>query len=128
MVPFLPFTEAEQAVVAYKFMREIWHRVRSPINTSSGDLKRHTFLHFVDDGKIASYLAKEYEIDIGARSLASAVAHDVRRVFRKAFDQNDSEVTNVMNFGPLENYEVRLANELEGDRVVVERVGFRSIK
>ncbi len=29
VVPFLPFTEAEQAVVAYKFMREIWHKVRN---------------------------------------------------------------------------------------------------
>ena len=129
VVPFLPFTEAEQAVVAYKFMREIWHKVRKPINTGSGDLKRHAFLHFVDDGKIALYLAKkEYEIDLGARSLAGAVVQDVRRVFSEAFDQNDSEVTDEMNDGPLEHYEVRLANELEGDRVVVERVGFRSLE
>ena len=129
VVPFLPFTEAEQAVVAYKFMREIWHRVRKPINTGAGDLKRHAFLHFIDDGKIALYLAKkEYEIDLGARSLAGAVVQDVRRVFGKAFDQNNSEVTDEMNYGPLENYEVRLANELEGDGVVVDRVGFRSMK
>ncbi len=53
---------------------------------------------------------------------------DVRRVLSKAFDQNDSEVTDGMNRGPLENYEVRLANELEGDGVVVERVGFRFMK
>ena len=128
VVPFLPFTEAEQAVVAYKFMREMWHIVRKPIDTGSGLLKGHAFVHFVDDGKIASYLAKEYEIDLGARSLASAVAKDVRRAFRKAFDQNDSEVTDEMNQGPLENYEVRLADELEGDGVVVEHVGFRSMK
>ena len=129
VVPFLPFTEAEAAVVAYKFMREIWHKVRNPINTRSGDLKRHSFLQFVDDGKLASYLAKkEYEVDLGARSLATAVAQDVRRVFRKTFDQHDSEVTDDMNEGPLENHEVRLANELEGDGVVVERVGFRSMK
>ena len=129
VVPFLPFIEAEQAVEAYKFMREIWHRVRNPINTGSGDLKRHTFLHFVDDGKIALYLAKkEYEIDLGARSLACAVAQDVRMVFSRASNKVDSEVTDAMNHGPLENYVVRLANELEGDGVVVERVGFRSMK
>ena len=109
-------------------MRKIWHQVRKPINTGSGDLKRHAFLHFVDDGKIALHLAKEYEIDLGARSLASAVEQDVRRVFSEAFNQNDSEVTDEMNHGPLENYEVRLASELEGDSVVVERVGFRSMK
>ena len=129
VVPFMPFTEDEAAVVAYKFMREIWHKVRNPINTRSGDLKRHAFLNFVDDGKLASYLAKkEYEIDLGARSLATAVAQDVRRVFRKTFDQHDTEVNDDMNEGPLENYEVRLARELEGDGVVVERVGFRSMK
>ena len=129
VVPFLPFTEAEAAVVAYKFMREIGQKVRNPISTRSGDLKRHVFLHFVDDGKLASYLAKkEYEVDLGARSLATAVAQDVRRVFRQTFDEHDSEVTDEMNEGPLENYNVRLANELEGDGVVVERVGFRSLK
>ena len=129
VVPFLPFTETEQAVVAYKFMRGIWLKVRNPINIDSGDLKRHAFLHFVDDGKIALHLAKkEYEIDLGARSLASAVVQDVRRVFRKAFDQHNSEIADEMNHGPLENYEIRLANELEGDSVVVERVGFRSIR
>ena len=58
-VPFLPFTEAEQAVVAYQFMGKMWHIFRKPINTSSGDLKGHAFVHFVDDGKIAMYLAKK---------------------------------------------------------------------
>lgn len=128
-VPFLPFVEAEQAVVAYKFMREIWHTVRKPINTGSGDLKRLAFLHFVDDGKIALYLAKrEYDIDLGARSLASAVKRNVLRPFRKAFDQHDSEVADKMNCCLLENFEIRLVNEIEGESVLVERVGFRSSK
>ena len=58
-VPFLPFVEAEQAVVAYKFMREMWHIFRKPVNTSSGNLKGYAFVHFVDDAKIAMYLAKK---------------------------------------------------------------------
>ena len=129
IVPFLPFVEAEQAVVAYKFMREIWHTVRKPINVGSGDLKRHAFLHFVDDGKIALYLAKrEYDTDLGARSLASAVKQHILKPFRNAFDQRDSEVADKMNLRPLENYEIRLVNELEGQSVVVERVGFRASK
>ena len=33
-----------------------------------------------------------------------------------------------MNLRPLENYEVRRVNELEGERVVVERLGFRASK
>ena len=46
--------------------------------------------------------------------------------FLKAFDQNDSEVTDKMNLRPLEHYEIRLVNELSGNSVVVERVGFRA--
>ena len=126
---FLPFVEAEQAVVAYKFMREIWHTVCKPINAGLGDLKRHAFLHFVDDGKIALYLAKrEHDIDLGARSLASAVKQNILKPFRKAFDQRDSEVADKMNLRPLENYETRLVNELEEESVVVERVGSRASK
>ena len=129
IVPFLPFVEPEQAVVAYKFIREIWHTVRKPVNTGSGDLKMHAFLHFVDDGKIALYLAKrEYDIDLGARSLASAVKQNILKPFRKAFVQRDSEVADNMNLRPLENYEIRLVNELEGESVVVERVSFRASK
>ena len=128
-VPFLPFTEAEQAVVAYQFMGKMWHTFRKPINTSSGDLKGHAFVHFVDDGKIAMYLAKkEYDIDSGARSLHRAVKRNISSPFLKAFDQNDSEVTDKMNLRPLENYEIRLVNELRGNSVVVERVGFRASK
>ena len=77
-VPFLPLAEAEQAVVAYKFMREMWHIFRKPINTSSGNLKGRAFVHFVDDGKIAMYLAKKgYDIDLAARSLDRAVDQNI---------------------------------------------------
>ena len=108
-VPFLPFVEAEQAVVACKFMREIWHKVRKPINTGSGNLKRHAFLYFVDDGKIALYLARrEYDIDLGARALDNAVKGHILLHFCKAFDQRDPEVADKMNLCPLENYEIRL--------------------
>lgn len=128
-VPFLSFVEAEQAVVAYKFMREIWHKVRKPIKTASGELKRHAFLHFVDDGKIALYLARrEYDIDLGARALDNAVQGHILLPFCKAFDQRDTEVADKMNLRPLENYALRLVNELEGESVVVDRVGFRASK
>ena len=128
-VPFLPFVEAEQAVVACKFMREIWHKVRKPINTGSGNLKRHAFLYFVDDGKIALYLARrEYDIDLGARALDNAVKGHILLHFCKAFDQRDTEVADKLNLCPLENYEIRMLNELEGESVVVERVGFRASK
>ena len=33
-----------------------------------------------------------------------------------------------MNLRPLKNYETRLVNELSGNSVVVERVGFRASK
>ena len=86
-VPFLPSVEAEQAVAAYKFMREDWHKVRKLINTGAGELKRYAFLHFVDDGKVALYLARrEYNIDLGARALDNAVNVHILLPFCKAFD------------------------------------------
>ena len=125
-VPFLSFAEAEQAVIAYKFMREMWHTSRKPINPNSGNPKGHAFVHFFDDGKIAMYLAKKgYDIDLDARSLDRAVDQTILGLFVKAFDQHGSEVTDKMNLHPLENYETHLVNELSGNSVVVERVGFR---
>ena len=75
------------------------------------------------------YLAKKgYDIDLGARSLDRAVDQNILGPFVTAFDQHGSEVTDKMNFRPLENYETRLVNELSGNSVVVERVGFRASK
>lgn len=57
---FFPFTPREQAVVAYKFMRDLRSNVRKPINVETKDFAGHLHLNFVDDGKIALGLAKDF--------------------------------------------------------------------
>ena len=60
IIPFLPFEEGEQAVATYKFMRELWHMVRGPMDVAAKKFARHSYLHFVNDGAVALNLAKKH--------------------------------------------------------------------
>lgn len=130
IVPFFPFHEEEQAVTAYKFMRQLWNTVRAPIDTEVKWFPGHSFVNYIDDGRIAKCLAQEgYSADLGARSLQSAVVRHVQGGLGTAFFGEAGEITNAMNDGPLANYNVRvvsLGNDI--NEVQVECNGTRSIQ
>ncbi|KAL9134512.1 MAG: hypothetical protein Q9175_004303 [Cornicularia normoerica] len=58
LIPFLPFNEGERAITAYKFMRELWHDVRKPIDTNGKRFAGNVFVNFVNDGQIAQHIAQ----------------------------------------------------------------------
>ncbi|MDI1486223.1 MAG: hypothetical protein OHK93_005449 [Ramalina farinacea] len=124
IIPFVPFDNGEQAVTTYKFLRELWHLVREPINVEAKKFARHTYLKFVDDGALATHLArKHYVPELGARSLEKAVQREVRA--RLAYKQMEGReaFTDRMNNLPLTCFEVRLvrsgkANDQTGNEVV----------
>lgn len=130
IVPFLPFSKEEQAVVAYKFMRELWNEVRKPINTASKDFARHLFLHFADDGQIAKYLADQYyNPALGARSLENAVGREIKDTLAQEFLEEEARIADEMNEGRLLNYEIRVVSG-PGDltEIVVKLRGMREIQ
>ena len=131
IVPFLPFSEGEQAVAAYKFMRRLWHEVRKPINVESKDLVRNLFVNFVDDGQIAKHLAAEhYDPQAGASSLRLAVERDISLKLATAWWSGEDElIVDEMNERPLPNYDVTVATTPEDDsEIAVKRRGTREIQ
>jgi hypothetical protein len=76
-LPFLPFSPGEQAVVVHKYLLELSHKVRNPINLSVGPDERllgNVQLHVRKDYSVCHTLAEaEYSPDLGARSLIAAV-------------------------------------------------------
>ena len=110
IVPFLPFNEGERAITAYKFMRELWHDVRKPIDTNGKRFAGNMFVNYVNDGQIASHIAKRYLEETGARSLADAVEEEISDSLAAEFFKQEGEVSDEMNELPLPNYDVRVVS------------------
>ena len=130
IVPFFPFNHDEQAVTTYKFMRQLWNKVRAPINTEQKWFPGHSFINYVDDGRIATWLSKDgYNAELGARSLESAVVRGIQRKVADAFFGEAEKVTDSVNNGPLPKYEVRLVTiSREISEIVVECNGVKQIQ
>ncbi|OTA94945.1 hypothetical protein M434DRAFT_381613 [Hypoxylon sp. CO27-5] len=95
-IPFLPFSEEEQAVVAHKFLLELREKVRQPIRLSETEdeqLLGNVKLHIRQDGAVCRALAKsEYHPNLGARSLHTAVKHEVEAKLLESYLQEDDEI------------------------------------
>ena len=127
-IPYLPFNALEQAVATYKFMRELRNKVRKPINVAAKNFGRHMVLDFIDDGQIALQLAKTgYIPELGARSLKNAVDREIGQKLARVFLGHGGKLSDEMNDGPLERYEVRV---VAGDSATVEvrRAGTKEIQ
>lgn len=114
IVPFFPFDKGDSAVIAYKFMRELWHDVRKPINAHGKHFAGTLFLNFVNDGQIAEHIAGRYNEKTGARSLAQAVDEEIRDKVAAVFFAQKGEVNDRMNAQPLRKYDVRVVGGSSG--------------
>ncbi|KAI0007496.1 P-loop containing nucleoside triphosphate hydrolase protein [Xylariaceae sp. FL0662B] len=114
-IPFLPFSPGEQAVVAHKFLLELARRVKEPIilsNDHQEQLLGNIGLRIRKDILICNSLAEtEYNPDLGARSLATAVKL-VEDKLVDAYLEEEEEIS--------EGQEVRhFCVDLNADEVVV---------
>lgn len=129
IVPFLPFGEGDRAVIAYEFMRELWHDVRKPINTHGKHFAGTLFLNFINDGQIAEHIAQAYNERTGARSLAQAVDEEIRDKLATVFFAQKGEVNDRMNAQPLRSYDVRVVRDLGGRTgIEITCTGTRSVR
>lgn len=129
VVPYLPFDELEQAVAAYKFMREIRRKVRKDIDTGAKDFAGHSYINFIDDGQLALHIAKEgYIPELGARSLDDAVDREVTDKLGDIFLRQPLKISNVANTRALDRYDVRIARASDGtEEVTVTLAGLQHI-
>lgn len=74
VVPFLPFSAGEQAVVAHKYVLDLQEKVRQSVQASGQQLVGCIILNVKQDGAICKLIAEEgYDSEQGARSLKAAV-------------------------------------------------------
>jgi ATP-dependent Clp protease ATP-binding subunit ClpA len=95
-IPFLPFSAAEQAVIAHKYVLDLAERVRREIKlvfSPEGQLLGRVYLRIRRDATICSTLAAEgYDKDLGARSLIVAVKHNLEEPLVEAYLEVDEEI------------------------------------
>lgn len=93
MIPFLPFTPDEAAVVTHKYILELKNRVRQRVSSSGRQLVGNIILDIRRDGAICGILASEgYDSDQGARSLKAAVDSRVEAELVKAYLEEDGQI------------------------------------
>ena len=74
VLPFLPFSNSEAAVIVHKYLLELQSNLSQAIQLSGQQLVGRIALNIKNDGAICSLLAQEgYDAEQGARSLKSAV-------------------------------------------------------
>lgn len=108
MVPFLPFTKNECAVVLHKYMLKFATNIRQPIDLQP-DVNRlmgHCRLSLIEDGDVCISLTdKYYNQDLGARSLENAVK-EIQHEFAEEYSDLNGAITEDINNGPLQCFTV----------------------
>ncbi|KAI0425685.1 P-loop containing nucleoside triphosphate hydrolase protein [Xylaria sp. FL1042] len=96
VIPFLPFSSGEQAVVAHKFLQELCRKVKAPVvlpKNGREQLLGNIRLRVRKDASVCRNLAAaEYNPDLGARSLATAVKAVEDRLVEAYLDEEE-EIT-----------------------------------
>jgi len=108
IIPFMPFSEEEQAVVTHRFITELNERIKKPINLDKkvnryiGHSQIVLFNSKLICGKIAE---QEFDRDMGARSLKDAVKR-IEIEFADAYKRMDELVDESLNNAPLLKFDL----------------------
>ncbi|KAF2750946.1 P-loop containing nucleoside triphosphate hydrolase protein, partial [Sporormia fimetaria CBS 119925] len=124
MVPFLPFSKTEQAVIAHRFILKLATRVRQPIDLQPPTIRLvgHSRITVIDDRKVCTELAQGYESLLGARYLFNAV-DALEEMYTKEYLAIKSPITEDLNTKPLQEFIVKCVPEPggNGQRMLVYR-------
>ncbi|KAI3316621.1 P-loop containing nucleoside triphosphate hydrolase protein [Xylariaceae sp. AK1471] len=116
-IPFLPFNEGEQAVVAHKFLLDLRKKVRDPVTLSSdkaGQLIGNIHLRIRRDVLVCRTLAAaQYNPDLGARSLLTAVQFVQDKLVELYLEEEDE----IVEGGEIQEFCV----EVQDSEVVVSK-------
>ena len=120
VIPFMPFSTDEAAVVAHKFILSLKNQLRQPIDVEERCLYRHIKLDLRRDGDLCSHLAKEgYDMHFGTRPLARTVNSTIRKQIAHIYEGKPKVIENVDNNNPPERYIVELHRDKESDDIAV---------
>ena len=131
VIPFLPFTVNERAVVASTFIRQLRNEVRKKIDVDANEFIRRVHLNLVDEWQIAKHLVKEgYEQAEGARSLGNEVYRQITLRLVNAFLNGNEPIKDETDeTKPLVKFDVRVDDEMEDFQdFQVERNGLTTLQ
>lgn len=124
IIPFFPFSEHEQAVVAHSFISSVAESYRRDINIPTKDLlgRTHVLLH--KDEEVCAHIARTtYNTKLGARAIKNGVDRHIKLPLDKLWRDHDEEFDAKMNVRPLPRYVVQLAKEKNGESIHVFEKG-----
>jgi hypothetical protein len=110
IIPFMPFSEEEQAVVTHRFFLELNKRIKQPINLNKKVSRYigHSRIVLSDSKVICSKIAEQdFDREMGARSLKDAVKRNEIE-FASAYKNMDGLVKESLNDGPLLKFNLQL--------------------
>ena len=131
VVPFLPFTKNEQAVLVSTVIRQLRNEVRKPIDIEAKQFVRGIHLNLVDEWQIAKNMAKEgYEPKFGARSLRNVVNQQIERKLVNDLRKGEERIKNELDESkPLLRFNVRVTDEgKESEDLEVKKVGVTALQ
>lgn len=127
-IPFLPFTQLEQAITTYKFLREFKNEVRRSVDVAAKLFPRRLVLNYANDGQLAQWLAKKcYNHELGARSLQKAVHRHVKQKLAHRFLEEGTVVHDGLNGEAMAVYEVKVAQR-EGVGIKAAGIGALEVR
>jgi len=108
IIPFLPFSPGEAAVVAHKYILELQRKVKETVRLSGKQLVGGILLEVRRDGVVCCQLAANgYDSDQGARSLRATVTSRIEDELVQAYLDEDGRIQDGQ---PLVRYVVDLAH------------------
>ncbi|KAL9088148.1 MAG: hypothetical protein Q9159_003266 [Coniocarpon cinnabarinum] len=119
IVPFMPFTRGEQAVVAASFVSKLFTHLRRPLDMCRNRLIGHIHLDVEKDEEVALTLAEDsYEPQLGARAIAQAVENQIEIKLHSIWKGHEGVITDDVNKGPLRRYVVEVMETADGKKIV----------
>lgn len=119
VVPFVPFSEDEAAVVSHKFILELAQRVRCPVDLRNRVAIGNIKLVVIDDSKVGKFLSKKgYDFTFGARSLRNAVCDRIEGVLHRKYLDLEEEIVDGSDVPTVAKIKVAPSAEV-GDEIAV---------
>ena len=128
IVPFLPFSEHEQAVVAHSFILNLTDSFRRDIKMATRDIigRTHVVLHKDED--VCAHIARmSYHAKLGARAIKNGVDRHIRLPLDKLWRAHDDLVSEKVNKLPLTRYMIQLAKKKDIATIHVHEKGTKTL-
>ncbi|KAH8145191.1 uncharacterized protein LAJ45_10751 [Morchella importuna] len=107
VLPFLPFSPAEQAVIAHKYLLELKRTLAADVNKET--IMGHIKLEVEGEAAVCRHIAENgYEIEYGARSIEREMHKSVRDAITQEWLGSTDWIPSQRKNGPYERYLVSL--------------------